>query len=169
MSVWFWYPGLTENRTVESPPVDLTDPDNDRNLSLSTPRATLILPNPDFTTDITKPPVVIVRRSMSDTIRTYVKRERTGFSVYTLSLAFDKLNSERARAVEHFVLSARGKYIGYKSVDDRYHAGFIQPEDVEITAYGPRRGYSIEQEAEVKDTAYKITLALYLFRHEEGL
>lgn len=170
--IYFWTPGLNSDNTIAPPPIELPDMEADYNHPLNIPRTYITLPNPDFVDGIDKQEVVIQHRSMNGVLRTYTQWERSGQSAYLQTLVFRGLRTERKEALAHFILSCNGKYVGYKSPDDRYHAGYLLPQAVGIESYGRNSGPggALEGRSDkyTEDVHHATSITLHLFRHTEA-
>ena len=163
--IWLWTPGLNTDRSIADPPVDLTNMANDRDIPITAPRTHIILRNPDYIDDIKKPFSITTRRSMNDRVRSYISRDRLDMSAYTMTLAFHDLHIERREALEHFVLSSDGQYVGYQDPVGRKHVGFLDAPETTFTSEGRDQMYDNEgfrRESYISTTS----LTLYLLSHE---
>ena len=163
--IWLWFPGFDEDRNIAAPPVDLTDLTNDQDIPITAVRTHVVLRNPDYSNDIKKPYNMSIRRSMNDRVRTYITRDRAQLSAFTLSLSFRNLHEERRNALEHFILSSDGQYVGYKDPVDRMHVGHILDSDMNLQSDGRDAGR--DEDGNWKESYVTITtLTLQILRHE---
>ena len=90
-----------------------------------TSRSFIMLHDPDYVQGYSRPGKVIMRRSMNDTIRTYVTHDRKLTSHRQITLRFNHLTTDRMKALEHLLISTEGKAIGYCDPDGRFYAALL--------------------------------------------
>lgn len=134
--IWLYTPAFTPGSLQEVNEPDLADVD-DSVLDYSEARTFIKLHDPAYLADLKKPRKVILKRSMNDTIRTYVVYDRKGTSHYDFVLRFDHLTTNRMKALEHFVLSSEGANIGFRSSGGYFAACTLLNPDMLITVDHP--------------------------------
>jgi len=137
--IYLWFPAF-ESGTQDIDVSQVEDPWDDSNWSLDTARTKLKLRNPDFYDSIEKPTRIELKRAMSGSLRTYVIRDRVNMDTHYVTLQFQALRNERKLALEHFLMCAKGQYIGYKDPDDLLHAVKLETQDIVITTETSARG-----------------------------
>ena len=137
--IYFWFPGFQDN-TQEIDTSKVTGTWNDYTQDLSSVRDKTLLRNPDWITDLTKDSKIIIKRSMNDTVRTYITNDRQNMDYRMCTLHFAGLRKERRLALEHFLLCAEGNYIGYKDPYGVCHICIIGPNDLSFTVDGRAGG-----------------------------
>lgn len=140
--IWFYYPAFVDstlNTLREFSEVEIADLTalDDSEIDYDQPRHFVKLHDPDYVTEIKPPTRTILKRSMNDTIRTYVEYNRSNTNHYDFALRFDHLTSNRMKAIEHFLLSTEGKNIGYKSPRGNFGAVLVLNPDTLITTDQP--------------------------------
>ena len=131
--IYFWFPGFAPGTS------DLDDslvsvPWDDHNWDITTVRNKIALRNPGFVQDFARPFSVIIKRSMSNAVRTYITTDRNDMAAKECTLTFRALRTERRLALEHFLRCAEGHYIGYKDPDDQNHVIIIKDSEITLTA-----------------------------------
>jgi len=137
--IYLWFPGFQEDSyEIDTTPIDA--PWDDRDWPLDTVRNKIQMKNPDWVSDIQRVYNVIMKRSMNGVIRTYIKRDRANMEEYEITLSFKDIRYERRLAMEHFLLCAEGKYVGYRDPDGFDHVCKLLPGEWQFTAVGRAAG-----------------------------
>lgn len=140
--IWLYYPAfedasLNVMRQFDAGEIAALKALDDSELDYSQPRHFVKLHDPDYLQEIKPPTRTVLRRSMNDTIRTYVIYNRKNTKHYDFSLRFDHLTTNRMKALEHFMLSTEGKNIGYKSPRGNFSACLVLNPDTLVTTDHP--------------------------------
>jgi len=140
--IWLYYPAFADStlntlREFSSGEIEELKLLDDSEIDYDQPRHFVKLHDPDYLTEIKPPTRTILKRSMNDTIRTYVVYNRQNTKHYDFSLRFNHLTENRMQAIEHFLLSTEGKNIGYKSPRGNFGAVLVLNPDTLVTTDQP--------------------------------
>ena len=136
--IWLYTPAFVPGSLGEIYIPDLTNEDNDSTtFDWEVKRTFVKLHDPDWVSDIQKPTKVTLRRSMNDTVRTYVTYDPVTMNHHDIVLRFDHLTTNRKEALEQFLLNTEGQNVGYKSPRGNFAACLILNPDVLLTVDHP--------------------------------
>jgi hypothetical protein len=137
--IYLWFPGFIKN-TQEVDISLVVTPWNDYQQDVTTIRNRIQLRDPNWITDVIKQQNIQIRRSMNDTVRTFVTNDRKNMDMRECTLHFENVRKERRVALEHFLLCAEGGYIGYKDPYGKCHVLLLGPSDTPIVTQGRAGG-----------------------------
>lgn len=165
--IYLWYPAF-QSGDQELDISQVTGDWSDVNLPIDMPRTRIKLRNPDFYDSLEKPLRIETKRSMSGVLRTYVIRDRVDMDVHYVTMQFAALRKERVRALEHFIMCAKGSYIGYKDPDNVGHATKLEAQSIviqtEARAGGPGPGA-----VDYDDEHSKVAIRLMIVRTYDAI
>lgn len=134
--IWLYTPAFVPGSLAEVNIPDLEDI-SDEEINWQVPRTFVKLHDPDYLEGIKKPTRTVLKRSMNDTIRTYVVYDRAVTRHFDFTLRFDHLTTNRMKALEQFILNSEGENIGYKSPRGNFSSCLLLNPDALITVDHP--------------------------------
>ncbi len=147
--IWLWTPAFVPNTLGEVFIPDFEELVDEVDWEVK--REFITLHNPAYITNYTRPGKVIIKRSMNDTVYTYVKYDRRNTAHLQIKLTFDHLTSDRMEALKHFLLSSEGQYIGYADPDGNCFACELLNPETAITRDHPGQTWGDDGETIVSE------------------